>query len=164
MAKTLPDAIVKAMYTCNPDGCGLVTPTTTYKGLNVDTLLKRLHERDINEPCLMHFRLATHGSIRRANCHPFRDTQSDCSFMHNGILNIKPIGDKTDSETAFLRYFVPEIRKHGLDSDELAYAVHQVIGSSKFAFLQGDTVRLFGEYQQWHGSWFSNLRFRYFIR
>ena len=164
MVETLPDAIVKAMFAANSDGCGIVTPSFSYKGLSLNTLLKKLHERDINEPCLMHFRWATHGSICRANCHPFRDSKSGCSFMHNGILNIVPVGNMTDSETAFLRYFVPEIRKHGLDSDELAYAVHQVIGSSKFAFLQGDTVRLFGEYLKWNGSWFSNLRFRYYIR
>ena len=165
MAKTLPDAVVKAMCKCNPDGMGLVTPSVSYRGMNVRTLLDRLHERDINEPCIMHFRLATHGSVRRSNCHPFYDKQSDVWFAHNGILPVQPFKGKTDSETAFRRLFVPLIREYGIDSDELAYTVNQIIGGNKLAFLDGNgEVRLFGEYYEWHGSLFSNLRFRYFLR
>ena len=89
------------MHCANPHGCGIVTPSDHYKGMSIDMLLRHLKKRDISEPCLMHFRLATHGSIKRANCHPFLDEESGTWFMHNGILNVDPIGDMTDSETAF---------------------------------------------------------------
>ncbi len=165
MVKTLPDAYVKAMHRANPHGCGIVTPTDHYKGMSVELLLRHLHKRHIDEPCIMHFRLATHGAIRRSNCHPFYDKQSDVWFAHNGILPVQPFKGKTDSETAFRRLFVPLIREYGIDSDELAYTVNQIIGGNKLAFLDGNgEVRLFGEYYEWHGSLFSNLRFRYFLR
>lgn len=161
---TLPTEIIRAMSQANPHGCGIVTPTDHYKGLSLDALLRHLHKRDINEPCLMHFRWATHGSIKKANCHPFHDDATDTWFMHNGILDIIPTGDMTDSETAFREILVPEIQEHGLSSDEVRYAIQCVIGGSRFAFMQGDEVRLFGQYERWHGCWFSNLRFRYYMR
>lgn len=49
----------------------------------------------------MHFRFATHGSVRNRNCHPFRD--GDLFFAHNGVLPYPSVGDRTDSEFAFLR-------------------------------------------------------------
>ena len=155
-APTLPTEIVRAMYRANPHGCGIVTPTDHYKGMSLSTLLRHLEKRDPSEPCLMHFRLATHGSVRRANCHPFHDQASDTWFMHNGVLDIIPTGDKTDSETAFREILAPEIQDHGLRSDDLRYAVRGIIGGSRFAFMQGKTVRLFGQYETWLGCKFSN--------
>ena len=70
----------------------------------------------------------------------------------------------TDSETAFRDFLAPEIEQHGLDSDELAYTVYGLIGYSKFAFMQGDDVRLFGEFLKRYGVYYSNLRFSYYMR
>ena len=159
--QTPPIEIINAMHRANPHGMGMCTPTDHYKGLSLAALVFHLKRRDISQPCLLHFRLATHGSIRRANCHPFHDNESDIWFMHNGILDIIPRGDMTDSETAFREILAPEIKAHGLCSDDLRYAVKHTIGTSRFAFLQGDRVKLFGEYQRWMGCWFSNLRFTY---
>ncbi len=161
--QTLPTEIVRAMFKANPHGCGLVTPTDHYKGMSLNSILRHLKKRDISQPCLMHFRLATHGSIKRANCHPFYDEKSQTWFMHNGILDIIPKGDMTDSETAFREILAPQIQAHSLDSDDLRYAVHCIIGGSKFAFMQGEKVRLCGHYEQWFGCLFSNLRFRFWL-
>lgn len=160
---TPPDAIVRAMHRANPHGCGLVTPTDHYKGMSVEMLLRHLHKRDINEPCLMHFRLATHGSIKKANCHPFHDDATGTWFMHNGILDITPTGDMTDSETAFREILAPEIQAHGLHSDNVRYAVRNIIGGSRFAFMQGNDVQLYGKYERLHGCLFSNLRFQWYL-
>lgn len=162
--QTLPTEIIRAMHRANPHGCGIVTPTDHYKGMSLDTLLRHLKKRDPSQPCLMHFRWATHGSVKRANCHPFYDKTTGTWFMHNGILDIQPKGDMTDSETAFREILVPEIAGHGLSSDDVRYAVRGVIGGSRFAFMQGDDVQLFGQYERWLGCWFSNLRFRYYMR
>ena len=159
--QTMPTEIVKAMYRANPHGCGIVTPTDHYKGMSLDALFRHLKKRDPSQPCLMHFRLATHGSIKRANCHPFYDQKSGTWFMHNGILGIRPKGDMTDSETAFREILAPEIYAHGLNSDDVRYAVKSVIGFSKFAFMQNDDVLLFGHFDNLLGCWFSNLRFTY---
>lgn len=156
----LSDEIIRAAHRANPHGCGLCTPTMSYKGMSIEAMLRHLHKRDIGEPCLLHFRLATHGSIKKANCHPFRDDATDTWFMHNGILNIRPKGDMTDSETAFREILAPEL-VYGLHSDGLRYAVKQIIGNSRFAFMQGSDVMLYGQYEKWQGCWFSNLRFTY---
>ena len=160
---TPPDNVIRAMHRCNPDGTGIVTPTDHYKGMSVELLLRHLHKRNIDEPCLMHFRLATHGSIKKANCHPFHDDASGTWFMHNGILGISPTGDMTDSETAFREILAPEIQAHGLRSDNVRYAVRNIIGGSRFAFLQGSDVQLYGQYERWNGCLFSNLRFQWYL-
>ena len=143
---------------------GMCTPSVSYKGMSFETFCKRLQKRSNDEPCLLHFRLATHGSIKMANCHPFYDHNTDTYFMHNGILDVTPHGDMTDSETAFRDYLAPEIEQHGLDSDELKYTVHGLIGYSKFAFMQGDNVQLYGEFFKRYGVYYSNLRFSYYMR
>ncbi len=156
--------IITAMHRANSHGMGMCTPTANYKGMSFEALCKQLQKRSIDEPCLLHFRLATHGSVKRANCHPFYDKETETYFMHNGILDICPRGDMTDSETAFLDYLAPEIKEFGLDSDELAYTVNYIIGYSKFAFMQGENVRLFGDFLKRYGVYYSNLRFSYYMR
>ena len=73
------------------------------------------------------------------------------------------IRDKTDSETAFIRYLYPYIEQYGLHSPEAEKMVLNIIESSKFAFMQGDDVRLFGHFEEWQGCYFSNLRFTYYL-
>ncbi len=153
--------ILRAMHNANPHGMGFCTPTQFCKGLNFDYFVEQLRKRSISEPCIMHFRLATHGSIKRANCHPFKI--NDVCFAHNGILSVRPMGDRTDSETAFIRYLYPYIEQYGLYSHEAEKMVGNIIESSKFAFMQGEDVRLFGRFEEFNGCYCSNLRFTYLI-
>ena len=138
--------ILKAMYKANHDGCGFCTPTKSYKGLSFASFMREIKSVSKDEPCIMHFRWATHGSVKRSNCHPFYDYQTGVWFAHNGILNVRPKKDMTDSETAFRDIFLPYIAEYGLKSDEARYTIKQVLAntSSKFAFMQGDDVQLFG--------------------
>ena len=159
--KTPSYRILKAMHNANPHGQGFCTPSQFSKGLNFDYFAEQLRKRDINEPCIMHFRWATHGSIKKANCHPFKI--EDVCFAHNGILSVQPMRDKTDSETAFIRYLYPYIEQYGLYSPEVEKMVYNIIECSKFAFMQGDDVRLFGRFEQMDGCYYSNLRFTYQI-
>lgn len=146
----------------NPHGCGFCTPSQSYKGLSYIQFLKNIEKVKQEEPLLIHFRLATHGSIKKANCHPFYDNDTDTQFMHNGILwGIKPNKDNTDSECAFRWLIQPMINKYGLFSNEVKAEVSHLIGSSKFAFMQGDTVRLFGNFTYSNDLYFSNMRFEY---
>lgn len=111
-------------------------------------------------PLVIHFRYATHGSVRRANCHPFRDGAAGVSFAHNGVLPVIPRGDKTDSETAFRRLLSPVIRLHGLGSPDLAAAVDEIIGGSRFAFLSDDArILTFGQFCGSGGCLYSNPNF-----
>lgn len=147
--KNLPAEYVrKRCETANPHGFGFATPTRIYHSMDRAEFEREL-KRSVRkkEPCIIHCRIATHGSIRAENCHPFIDLQSGVAFAHNGILNIKPIGDKTDSETAFLTRFVPVIREAGIKSARLEKAVDKIIGGSRFIFMDPDgNVRLFGHW------------------
>ena len=144
----------------NPHGCGLCSPTVTYKGLSFGSFLKNLNKVPKEEPLLIHFRFATQGSVRKGNCHPFYDEDTKTYFMHNGVLSgFLPHKDMTDSEQCFRWIFVPYLKKHGLESEKTKEEIKYQIGFSKFAFMQGDKVTLFGDFIYRDGLYFSNLRF-----
>ena len=48
----------------------------------------------------MHTRIATHGPVIPENTHPF--TSKTLGFAHNGMFNLEPLPQKTDSESFFL--------------------------------------------------------------
>lgn len=154
--------VLRAAHKANPHGCGLTTGKKTIKTLDFDEFLEECDKVKKNEPCILHFRYATHGSVRTENCHPF--TQGDVVFAHNGILDIQPKGDLTDSETAFKFRLMPVITKYGYGSREMDEAVHKVIGMSKFAFIKGRRVRTYGRYIESDGLLFSNLNFLWAMR
>ena len=150
-------SILKQAYKANPHGCGFATKKRFYKTLNFEDFINELNKVRDDEDVMIHFRYATHGSIKKSNCHPFK--KHDVVFAHNGILDITPIGDKTDSETAFLQVIYPIVKKYGLFSHETDEAVASVIGYSRFAILQGDNIKLYGDYVKVKGVYYSNLRF-----
>ena len=157
---SMPNKFVR--YRCevsNPHGFGYATPTKYYRTMDCREFEKHLNSISNEEPAILHCRIATHGSLRKSNCHPFNDPLSGVSFAHNGVLSIPAIGDKTDSETAFLTRFVPVIRKYGIDSEKLEEAVREIIGSSRFAFIAPDgQVRLFGTwYEGSDGRFYSHI-------
>lgn len=145
-----------AMHKANPHGMGFASKSVYYKGMNFERFYNRLQFVPKDENIIIHFRYATHGSVCPKNCHPFK--KGSVWFAHNGILSIEPEKDMTDSETAFRNILYPVIKDHGLHSDELRYTVEEILGWSKFAFLDktGD-VSLFGEFQEYHGMLCSNL-------
>lgn len=158
----LPDyATLCRCATLNPHGFGFATPNKKpYKTLSFDKFIQALNTIDESEPMILHFRLATHGSIKASNCHPFRDNKNGLTFAHNGVLNIHTLNDKTDSETAFKLLFVPAYEKFGLKSNNFNNAVNVVRGGSKFAFLtdKGE-IKTFGNFISHNGCLYSNNGF-----
>lgn len=151
---------LRACAFTNPHGFGIVSPNVRYKGLDFSHFLHVAKTVSDDEPCIMHFRFATHGSIKPANCHPF--LRGDVFFAHNGVLNVTPYKDKTDSETAFDKFIYPAIVEYGFDSDEMNYVINRLIGSSKFAILKGRKLRLYGNFLQDHdGCFYSNFHFKH---
>lgn len=155
------DTIINAAAKRNPDGFGFVTPTRYFRSLNLDAFKRALRGVKASEPCILHFRWATHGSVCTRNCHPFKGKANgeDVFFAHNGILSINPVGDTTDSETAFRNILLPAAEAFGIESREFGTAVKGIIGSSKFAMLQGDKIYKFGDYKAMDGCYYSNLYF-----
>lgn len=113
---------------------------------------------------ILHARIATHGSINARNCHCFQG--EGLSFAHNGILGIKNRDDLTDSETFFRDYFIPEYKKTHKFTDKVVNIINNVIGTSKFAFLQPNGyIHYFGRFIEEDGVLFSNSSYlprRYF--
>lgn len=156
-----PMDILKACHEANPHGCGFASPSHDFKSLNFATFVRELRKVKKDEPCIIHFRLATNGSICRENCHPFR--QENVWFAHNGILDVEAEGDLTDSETAFKNTIFPAIRRYGWCSPEAEMVISSVIGGSRFALLQGASLALYGDFQRRGGCYYSNLRFEWYL-
>lgn len=102
---------------------------------------------------VFHARIATHGSKNIKNCHCW--ISDGIAFVHNGILSVANRGDMTDSETFFEDIFLPIYRANGWDA--AVKAINACIGSSKFAFIDGNgNVQGFGQYNTSEGNFYSN--------
>lgn len=158
--KLPPMAILNRCATLNPHGFGFATKDRIFKTLSYEEFKRALKTIRKDETAILHFRYATHGSIKTENCHPFRDDETGVSFAHNGVLSIVPYEDMTDSETAFRGIIVPVIKEHGIDSDEFIVANYKVIGGSRFAYLDSEgEYRLYGAFTHYKGCWYSNRNF-----
>lgn len=150
------DGELRRMAIYNPHGFGFVSETMNYKTVNFEAFLKRFHKVPKNENAIIHFRYATTGTVRKRNCHPFRE--DDIWFAHNGVLTIPTKGDITDSEAAFRGYIMPAVRLFGFDSPEMRHVVDAIIGNSKFAFMKDGEITTFGGFTYWGDRLYSNLR------
>lgn len=154
------DEILRAAYRANKDGMGVVSSRGRFRTLNFKRFMDEIKRIGSDDSCVIHFRLATHGSVRVANCHPFK--QGDTYFFHNGVLPIRPYKDRTDSETAFRGTIYPAIKDHGLDSEEAISVIESIRGSSRFAFYENGKITIFGDFLEIDGILYSNLRFMRF--
>ena len=122
----------------------------------LEDLLKRLLKRKIDEEVIIHFRLATHGSVSIKNCHPFRI--GDYWFAHNGVLPIRSINDRTDSQICFTTSIYPVIKEYGWCSEEhIEVMDYWTRNGSKFAMMHNGEVVLSGNFIKRKGCYYSNL-------
>lgn len=108
----LTDEFITDVANKNPHGWGLMYnrpsdgKVITKKGLELDSFFANFHpiqEKDI--PCVIHFRVRTHGPIDIDNCHPFR-VANGVYFMHNGTIEIdipKKDSGKASDTNVFVR-------------------------------------------------------------
>lgn len=142
-------------HTVNHDGMGFCTPNSVYHTLSYPDFNRALRTVHKGDPCIIHFRWATHGSVKIENCHPF--AKGDVKFAHNGVLPVVPRGDMTDSETAFDNIIYPAIMINGFRSEEADRIIKQTAGTSRFAIMDGRDVELFGTWYEIGGVYYSNL-------
>lgn len=154
--KQLPNnATLFQCYRVNHDGMGFCTPTMVYHTLSYIDFVNALEVVPVDEPCIIHFRWATHGSVKESNCHPF--VAGDVKFAHNGVLPIPSENDMTDSEIALRRYIYPTIKEYGFESPEADAVIEEIAGTSRFAIMKGRKVELFGKWYKRKGIYYSNL-------
>lgn len=147
----------------NPDGFAIAYNEDgvikTFKTLDaaefIDYYKDFVKTHDKRDTAMMiHARIATHGTVNESNCHCWtgKVLGIPIAFAHNGILPIKPYGDMTDSET-FLRQYLQPCR----NLRQFLGTVNEFIGSSKFAFLDGDgNILRFGHFIEECGVQYSN--------
>lgn len=151
---------LRCMWDRNHDGAGFVSTRSSYKSMDFDDFYEHLSKVGKDENCVIHFRWATHGSVRLENCHPF--SAGDIWFAHNGVLDIRPRKDMTDSETAFRDVIMPYVRENGLYSKRTKAVLDHVASGSRFAILDRgrDRVTLVGSYVRYKGCMCSNMHWR----
>lgn len=149
------DEFLKQAYNVNHDGCGFVSSNGEYhRFLSFDSFLKSFHKCVTkDDACIIHFRWATHGSIRIANCHPFY--KDGIYFAHNGVLPMyETANDKTDSQTCFENFLLPLIKRKGFCSE-----IDRIRSYGKFAFMKDGEIKTYGNYIEYDGLLLSNTRF-----
>ena len=148
----------------NPDGFGYATSRGVYfRTLDFEEFYEhlRLHVRKCDD-VIIHFRWATHGSVKPENCHPFKGEAAgkEVIFAHNGVLPIDSKNDMTDSEICFRERILPWLDStNGRMTQDVKAAIRRECGSSRFAFLTDDGLTTFGYWEQYRGLLLSNTRF-----
>ena len=165
---------LKKCREANPDGAGFALLTggdkyaiEIHKGYMTWKQFKAAFEKyrlaDFTGDMLLHFRIATHGSISPGNTHPFSLTKdikllkhtnvrTNYALIHNGILPIKPEGDISDT-MEFCRRLAPLY----LNIPSAFNLIEGMAGNIKIAVMTRERVHLFGQWECVEGVYFSNL-------
>lgn len=105
-AKPIDKKIFEYCWDNNPDGAGILyhngKTSTLIKGvMKKEDFLQKVDLANKKEcSFVIHTRIATHGSVKPENTHPF--VSKTLGFAHNGTMPVIPLEDKTDSESFFL--------------------------------------------------------------
>lgn len=175
--------ILKNCFKANPDGCGFSYSykgtVYTYKGyFKFNKFYNKLMECDKKyclkeQGVLLHFRIATHGAVDAANCHPFAltsnehklkssATKSYYSVIHNGICSCTSSASKKEplSDTArFVRDYLSKIAtyENWFHNPHTIPFIEQLI-DSKMAILsgKGEIIATSGFHKADDGNYYSN--------
>lgn len=173
--KPIPTENLERAYKANPDGAGVafVRKGRVYVGKSVKPEeIKKFISNYNTAGALFHFRIKTHGSIKKENCHPFTVLSKDAGdpidlvMMHNGILSFTEEmrgkgDDRTDSEIFATDYLRPILLKNPdlLYTPAFISMLESLSGYSKLAFLdsKGRTLIINEKKGEERGGiWYSN--------
>jgi predicted glutamine amidotransferase len=153
--------ILQCAADLNPHGFGFCTAKRRYRSLIRTSFLNEVSKVTTCEAAIIHFRLATTGSIKRANCHPFR--YKDVYFAHNGVLHVETQKDMTDSETFFRQNVMTVVNEYGYGSLGLNLYMKNVAyqENSRFAIMCKEDILMYGSFENHKGCYYSNTRLFY---
>lgn len=159
--------LIADIYTSNPDGFGVMYPTT--KGLKIAKTLPKNHtelrafiERLPSDGRMVaaHARWRTHGDVDKGNCHPYEVIPGSTAMAHNGILNTGNAADKSKSDTwHFIEDYLKGAAPDTLHDPAFAKMLGEFIGDNRFAIMSGDgrlTVVNEDQGVEHGGVWYSN--------
>lgn len=142
---TISKEILAAAAGQNKDGVGLMWATPNgiqiRRSINVKRVYEFLQDVPDGTDLAVHFRYATHGTVSKDNCHPYRICANNY-MMHNGVLSLNDPKNKM-SDTAI--YAQKILRPVMAENPELFYStafrtlVELSAGySNKFLFMNGE--------------------------
>jgi glutamine amidotransferase len=126
------------------------------------SIVEKVGERS---PFMVHFRLATHGSVSDTNCHPFRINQHDV-MIHNGVLPVVyGKGEHRTDTQVFADEYLAKLPDCWYDNDYLYDMVEDYCSGSKLVIMTNNPKSKYGiyvinskqgSYDQENNRWFSN--------
>lgn len=172
--KEISKETLKSCFTSNRDGCGFAYINTDYlgkkkiiikKSLDFETFYRqyqRAQRLNPESPFLIHFRIKTHGTVSKFNCHPFKIDENH-AFIHNGVIS----GVGTDYIKSDTQLFNDKILKKLPEGwtkrSEITLLIEEMIAHSKVVVLnlEGD-VQIYNESKgNWKdGIWYSNYSYK----
>ena len=176
---------LRACWENNPDGAGLMWPDGRRVHISKGYMTWDEFEASLNEvtsridveatPMALHFRIATHGKVSPACCHPFavkdsyermRQTKiyAEVGFMHNGTLSGLETNESTSDSMAFAKSVLVPLKamcQDFLDNEKALRIIDGSTQGSRFLLMSktGD-VRTFGQWVSEDGILYSNQNFR----
>lgn len=139
------------MYFQNSDGFG----AAWVQGGEVQTFRALPHSEEeawqmysdlklTNQEAILHYRMATHGSVRVENSHPF-EVLGGLVMIHNGVLDVSGLsldcsGDRTDTAAyieAYIRPLLAQVKDpfDFVASTPFVDIIGEHIGANKFVFM-----------------------------
>jgi len=176
----LPDkSILKTAFQNNPDGAGFMFNEknkdyiTIKKGYMLfNKFYKAITEQDFySSDLIIHFRIATNGSIIPGNCHPFPITgdtnklkslsiNSRIGLAHNGTINFCKIPKKDNTEDlsdtqVFVKNHLSFLEPEQIKNNEIFNSTY-----SKFVIMDAQDVWLYGDFITDNGIYYSNFSYQ----
>lgn len=158
------------LWKVNPDGGGFSfvndrRKIETWKAMDFNPFWKRFEEARSDNPqtdFLIHFRIATHGTVDLDNVHPIV-IDEDNVVAHNGVIHRAPSDPlKKKSDTVmFVEDILPQMPDQWLDSKLFFEMVEEWIDWSKLVFLTTDQELAYRYYilNENKGSWTEGMWF-----
>jgi len=151
-------------WDANPDGAGFAFAQDgkimAFKSMDEDTFIGRLNSamNKANTAFMIHFRIATQGTINLDNAHPFA-VNKNLFFCHNGIIPNMP-KSREISDTRFFNMDILQKLPFKLNNKTHDTLIANAIGYSKLIFLNSsEEYQIVNEHLgTWQaGAWHSNL-------
>ena len=154
----IPQWVIESAQEYNPDGVGIMAEGDSRKFLSIKPEVVRDTVNGFDD-CAVHFRMATHGRVDKANVHPFK-MRGGAYLMHNGILHAyapkKGCKAKKSDSALFVQHFCnPMILKNGSIPKK---ALEAEIGSNAIAIMNKDgSIHRYGKgWNEYKGCFMSN--------
>lgn len=172
-AKIPTEETFRNCFETNPDGCGFMvrrgSEIVIRKGfMKLKNFMKAIKDVKDEDDAAFHFRIATHGGVCEANCHPFpvskrvKDLQAQnfkarIAVVHNGILPFKP--ERKDISDTMQMCLLLGRMENGFSENVPAVAnlLRPLIGSNKVCIMHPKGTEILGDWKVLDGVYFSNL-------